>query len=75
MFRTKYLSLTKDQKERGVIYSSAIIRDGEKEVNNIHEVFGKDSNKDQIISNLKDVEFFKNMAKEFNWSATNIVRQ
>lgn len=75
MFKTVYRKLTKDQKERGIIYSSSLCKDGEPESKNIHEVSKHDQNKYDIIDNLKDVRFFRSMADDFNWNVVNIVRQ
>lgn len=75
MLRTSFRKLTKEQRERGVIYSSSIVRTGEREQDHIHEVMRNDPNRWEKISNLKDVTFFRNMARAENWQALNIVRQ
>lgn len=76
MFRTKYLELTQDQKERGVIYSSKLIvlEDGfDNDI--IHEVMGDDPRRDEYIRNLEDVSFFRNMARDMGWDVINEVRR
>lgn len=77
MFRTINKELTPDQKERGVIYSSAIIvkQFNEKESDTIHEVKADDPNRWEVIDNLKDITFFKNMAKNCGYTAINIIRR
>ena len=58
--KNKYLKLTKDQKERGVIFSSQLKDSTGKFANGvIHEVFSNDENKDEKISRLSDSSFFK----------------
>lgn len=57
--RKKYLSLTVDQKRRGVIFSSQL-KDtkGRTKDASIKEVFKNTPNKEQYIYNLKDDSFF-----------------
>ena len=58
--RKIYKSLTKDQKDRGVIFSSTL-SNSTTEMNNdtVHEVFRDDRNGNRI-DYLKDISFFKN---------------
>lgn len=75
-WKTKYLSLTKDQKERGVIYSSILIVTNNPSCDRtLHEVMADDPDRHEKIRNLKDVTFFKNMARDFGWNVINEVRQ
>jgi len=53
--KKKYLKLTKDQKERGVIFSSQLIPS-----NMIHEVKIDQDDKNEVIERLKDDKFFNN---------------
>lgn len=68
------LSLTKDQKERGVVFSSSLVRPGETEQDNIHEVLVEDPDMNEKIRRLKDVKFFKRMASDMRWRVTEVVR-
>ena len=52
----KYLKLLKEQKERGVIFSSQFISSAYN--SRIHEVFINDNNKDEKIKKLKNDLFF-----------------
>lgn len=75
-FRTKYLQLTKDQRERGVIYSSVLKVTNQAGVEQVlHEVYDTDPDKWQKIANLRDVSFFKSMARDLGWNVVNEVRQ
>ena len=74
-WKKQYLKLTKDQKERGVIFSSALVRAGQKEEDTIHEVLKTNEEKWETIDRLTDVKFFKSMAKDMGWSVREIVRQ
>ena len=75
-WRTRYLKLTKDQKERGVIYSSELIATNAPYLDRIcHEVHEDDPDKYRIIRNLEDVSFFKALAKESGWNVINEVRR
>lgn len=67
MWRTRYLSLTKEQKDRGVIFSSVLYCNNGTEPE-LHEVMKDDPDKYEKIKLLKDVTFFKNMAKDFGWN-------
>ena len=65
--KNKYLKLTKDQKERGVIFSSQLkdstgkVEDGE-----MHEVFVNDENQTEKIERLKDASFFEGSSWNVN---------
>ena len=59
--KKKYLKLTKEQKERGVIFSSELI--GGK---GIHEVFETDKDAEETIKNLKDDSFFNESPFAYN---------
>ena len=75
-WKTKTLKLTADQKKRGVIYSSKLIVTNCSDIKErLHEVFDEDPNKWEKIENLKDVSFFKSMAKNFSWDVVNEVRR
>ena len=69
--RNKYLKLTKDQKDRGVIFSSQL-KDSTNNVANgeLHEVFSTDEDKTEKISRLSDASFFEGSP----WNV-NVVRQ
>ena len=77
MFVTKHLNLTKEQKERGVIYSSQLIVTNNPKIdsNIIHEVYKDDPDAERKIKALKDVSFFKYMAEEFGYDVINEVRR
>lgn len=68
--------LTKDQKERGVIFSSQIINHtfGDTDEALTHEVFADQPDKYEVIENLKDVSFFRNMARDFGYDCEVIER-
>ena len=73
MWKTKHLKLTRDQRERGVIYSSVLYaNNGCKPV--LHEVKIYDPDRDRKIEHLKDVSFFKRMAEDCGWDVINEVR-
>ena len=66
-----YRKLTRDQKERGVIFSSALSKARvEQARDRIHEVMGNDPEKDRLIRNLKEDEFFD--GSQYNY---NIIRR
>ena len=66
-----YRKLTRDQKERGVIFSSALSKARvEQAGDRIHEVKGNDPEKDRLIRNLKEDEFFD--GSQYNY---NIIRR
>lgn len=58
--RNKYLKLTKEQKDRGVIFSSQL-KDSTNNVANgeVHEVLVNEVDKDEKIQNLSDASFFE----------------
>lgn len=74
MWKKKYLPLTVEQKERGVIFSSALVRENETESDRIHEVTGTMTDAEERIERLKNVSFFKAMARDMQWSVTEIIR-
>ena len=75
MWKTRYLKLTQDQLERGVIFSSALILRGQQEEDVIHEVIPQeDSDYENTIRRLKDVKFFKALAKEGKFNVVEIRR-
>ena len=66
-----YRNLTKDQKDRGVIFSSTLSTATVEMAHDIvHEVMADDPDKDRIIKNLKDDSFFN----DSQWSY-NIIRR
>lgn len=76
MFKTKYLKLTKEQKERGVIYSSCLYVTNKPGYDTtLHEVFADDPDKWRKIDNLTDTSFFKQMARDFGLDVINEVRR
>lgn len=66
--------LTKEQKERGVIFSSELRNYTLNDVGKIHEVFADQEDRDEVISRLKDVKFFKNWAQEEGFNCELIER-
>ena len=74
-WRTKRLNLTKEQKERGVIFSSVLIVTNEPITPTLHEVLATDPRKDEKISNLKDVDFFKGFAKTAGYDVIHEIRR
>ena len=62
--RKIYKELTKEQKERGVIFSSTLSDNKtETEFDTIHEVFESDNRKEDLIKNLSEDGFFKGFRK------------
>ena len=59
--RKKYLALTDDQKERGIIFSSQLRPGG-----TLHEVNKDDADKWEQIRRLKDDKFFNNRPYKYN---------
>jgi hypothetical protein len=59
-----YLKLTKEQRKRGVIFSSCLKGGGMDET--IHEVKETDEDKHEIIKRLKDDRFFNNSPFKYN---------
>lgn len=75
MFRTKHLKLTKDQKNRGVVYSTRLINYSIGDAGKLHEVIpAQDPQWREHLRNLQDVKFFKDMANDFNWNVVNEIR-
>ena len=59
-----YRKLTKDQKERGVIFSSVLAKEINKyEEDMVHEVFEDTYNKELVIKRLSDAKFFSESYK------------
>ena len=74
-FRTVTRSLTKNQKERGVVYSSMLVVTNKPGFDReLKEVFVTDIDKDRKIKLLKDVKWFKDFAREFDLDVVNYVR-
>lgn len=71
---TRNYKLTKDQIERGVIFSSQLVNHSIKDPGDLHEVFEDDPDKWEKISNLKDVRFFRRMARDYGWNCELIQR-
>ena len=55
-----YLKLLKEQKEKGVIFSSQLISPKGEENGLLHEVYKDDNNKYKKIKKLKNDKFFNN---------------
>lgn len=71
--RKIYKSLTADQRERGVVFSSALSRcKTELASDTIHEVFETDADKYSTIERLKDDSFFN--GNPCGWKY-NIIRE
>ena len=73
-WKTRHYKLTKDQQERGVIFSAQIVNYSINDPGDLHEVFDSDPDKWQKIENLRDVSFFKSMARDFGWRCECIHR-
>ena len=74
-WKNRHYKLTKDQRERGVIYSSQLVNHSiEDDKAIIHEVFRDQEDKWEVIARLKDVSFFKTMARELGWRVEHIQR-
>lgn len=73
-WKTKRLKLTKDQKARGVIFSSALIVTNREIETTIHEVLATDPDAERKIANLRDVNFFKGLAAEFGFDVIHEIR-
>lgn len=74
-FRTVRRNLTKEQKERGVVYSSVLVvtnKTGFSE--EIKEVFKTDKDRYRKIELLKDTSWFEDFADEFDLDVINYVR-
>lgn len=70
------MPLTKDMKKRGVIFASSLEVTNRNDIEyQVHEVFDTDEDKEQIIANLKDVSFFKSMARDFGYQVIERVWQ
>ncbi len=65
--RKVYKKLTKEQKERGVIFSSCLSKCTTELVGDtIHEVMENDPDKNETIRRLKDDSFFRNSPWKYN---------
>lgn len=70
------MPLTKDMKKRGVIFASSLEVTNRNDIEyRVHEVFDTDEDKEQIIANLKDVSFFKSMARDFGYQVIERIWQ
>lgn len=66
-----YRSLTKDQKVKDIVFSSALsITKSDRDSDTIHHVLNTDEDKDDKIRRLKDDSFFNNSPYKYN-----IIRQ
>ena len=62
-----YRKLTKDQKNRGIIFSSCLKGAKDERINNtIHEVHKCNPERDNIINNLKNDKFFNDSPWSYN---------
>lgn len=69
--RKKYLKLTKEQRERGVVFSSTLIPKDKIEISlRTHEVMADDPKKWEKIEKLLDDSFFNRSPYKYN-----IIRQ
>lgn len=66
--------LTKEQRERGVIFSSQLNNYTLHDVGKVHEVFANDPDRYETIKRLKDVKFFRNWAQDSGFSCELIER-
>lgn len=67
MVQKIYRKLTKEQKERGVIFSSTLSTSRtELKEDYIHEVFKDDEDKEEIIKRLLDDSFFNESHYKYN---------
>jgi len=65
--RKVYKKLTKEQKSRGVIFSSCLsVSRTETGNDTVHEVFNSDIDKYEKIKRLKDDKFFNDSHYKFN---------
>ena len=70
----KNYKLTKEQKERGVVFSSQFMNHTTKEVGMVHEVYADQKDRQEAIKRLKNVCFFKHMAKDYGYRCEVIER-
>ena len=74
-FRTVRRNLTKEQKERGVVYSTMLVVTNKPGFDiELKEVLATDVDRDRQIRLLKDVSWFKDFAREFELDVVNYVR-
>jgi len=72
--KTKYLSLTKEQKGRGVVFSSTLNNGIEHEITK--EEFEKNVHKaTEKMNRLKDVSFFKGWGGDIDGKAVHVIRE
>lgn len=75
-FRKVHKKLTKEQKERGVIFSSELKVLNNPEFNDDYkEVLATDKDGVRKIELLKNTSFFEGMAEEFGLNVINIIRR
>lgn len=74
-WKTKYLKLTKEQREKGVVFSSILKATNHAIEEVMYEVRGNDPEKDEKINCLKNVEFFKYWAKMNNYNVVHEIRR
>ena len=73
-WKKRNYKLTKDQRERGVIFSSQLNIYTLNQIGVLHEVFADQPDRYEVINNLKDVSFFKNWAQDAGLSCELIER-
>lgn len=66
-WKKQHEELTDDMKARGVVFASCLHVVGQDEEHTIHEVLRTDNDVYGKIERLKDVAFFKHMAKDFGY--------
>lgn len=66
--------LTKEQKERGVIFSSQLMNHTTHDPGKIHEVYADQEDRWEVIERLKDIDFFKHMARDCGYRCELIER-
>lgn len=69
--------LTADQRERGVVFSSQLVNytlGDTEDTALVHEVIPGECNVPEKIRLLKDVSFFKGMARDMGYRVVEIVR-
>ena len=61
--RKRYKNLTKDQRQRGVVFSSTLLPSDSP---TIHEVFEDQEDRAVVVERLKDDKFFNNSHYKYN---------
>lgn len=75
-WKNKRLSLTEDQRARGVIFSSELIVTNNPDLKRVrHEVMADDPDFESTIERLKDTKFFENMARDMGWNVIHEIRR